>query len=291
MDAEWQYNLLDEDMPLSTDLDDPFGSIPPEMDLSLFDSYQSANDTALAMGDPSLGLAIACDEYLPDGEYTDFLADVPSRTDNSSFPNTDCLTTFDELIVSDVLGLSQNSMDHVTFASGSSLSPDFESTIISPCITRFPPLWHSPELNYMRNNISSSSSAHQDSPLSSGTISTSSPSKSINEFSLVQNGKATRGKKSPLRALSRDLRHLLRPEVCYLCLKGHPYKRELREHIKVHHPVAASSLGIDMARPVCNACGKTFSRPCNLKRHMDTSCKGLAGKRVNTRVNYKKKPS
>ncbi|KAM0420173.1 hypothetical protein ACHAPD_003742 [Fusarium lateritium] len=105
MDAEWQYNLLDEDMPLSTDLDDPFGSIPPEMDLSLFDSYQSANDTALAMGDPSLGLAIACDEYLPDGEYTDFLADVPSRTDNSSFPNTDCLTTFDELIVSDVLVL------------------------------------------------------------------------------------------------------------------------------------------------------------------------------------------
>ncbi|KAL6912592.1 hypothetical protein FSST1_010352 [Fusarium sambucinum] len=105
MDDEWQYNLLDEDMPLSTDLNDPFGSIPPEMDLSLFGSYQSAKYTASAMGDPSLGLAITCDEYLPDEAYTDFLADVTSRTDNSSFQNTDCLTTFDELIVSDVLVL------------------------------------------------------------------------------------------------------------------------------------------------------------------------------------------
>ncbi|KAF5697894.1 hypothetical protein FMUND_15265 [Fusarium mundagurra] len=98
MDAEWQYNLLNEDMSLSMDLNDPFGSIPPEMDLSLFDSYQPADDTALTMGDPLLGLAIACDEYLPDGAYPDFLADVTSRTDNSSFPNTDCPTTFDELI-------------------------------------------------------------------------------------------------------------------------------------------------------------------------------------------------
>ncbi|EMT73871.1 hypothetical protein FOC4_h10017192, partial [Fusarium odoratissimum] len=98
MDAEWQYNLLDEDMSLIMDLNDPFGSIPPEMDLSLFDSYQPADDTALTMRDPLLGLAIACDEYLPDGAYPDFLADVTSRTDNSSFPNTDCPTTFDELI-------------------------------------------------------------------------------------------------------------------------------------------------------------------------------------------------
>ncbi|KAJ4220225.1 hypothetical protein NW760_012145 [Fusarium oxysporum] len=75
MDAEWQYNLLDEDMSLIMDLNDPFGSIPPEMDLALFDSYQPADDTALTMGDPLLGLAIACDEYLPDGAYPDFLAD------------------------------------------------------------------------------------------------------------------------------------------------------------------------------------------------------------------------
>ncbi|RKL38751.1 hypothetical protein BFJ70_g6384 [Fusarium oxysporum] len=103
MDAEWQYNLLDEDMSLIMDLNDPFGSIPSEIDLSLVDSYQLADDTALTMGDPLLGRAIACDEYLPDGAYPDFLADVTSRTDNSSFPNTDCPTTFDELIVSDVL--------------------------------------------------------------------------------------------------------------------------------------------------------------------------------------------
>lgn len=205
MNAEWQYNLLDEDMSLIMDLNDPFGSIPPEMDLSLFDSYQPANNTALTMGDPLLGLAIACDDYLPDGAYPDFLADVTSRTDNSSFPNTDCPTTFDELIVSDVLGSSQNSMNHVTFSSSSSLSPDFESTIISPCITRSPALWHSPEMNYMRNNISSSSSAHQYSPLSSATLSTPSPSIPINESSLAQKGKATRGKKSPLR----NLRYIL----------------------------------------------------------------------------------
>ncbi|EWY89657.1 hypothetical protein FOYG_10461 [Fusarium oxysporum NRRL 32931] len=275
MNAEWQYNLLDEDMSLIMNLNDPFGSIPPEMDLSLFDSYQPADNTALTMGDPLLGLAIACDDHLPDGAYPDFLADVTSRTDNSSFPNTDCLTTFDELIVSDVLGSSQNSMDHVTFSSSSSLSPGFESTIISPCITRSPALWHSPEMNYMRNNISSSSSAHQYSPLSSATLSTPSPSIPINESSLAQKGKATRGKKSPLRNLSRDLRHIFKPEVCHLCFKGHPYTRELEEHIKVHHPAEASRLRIDMTRPVCNACRKTFSRPCNLKRHMDHSCKGL----------------
>lgn len=201
MDAEWHYSILGEDMSLIVDLNDPFGSIPPEMDLSLFDSYQPADETALTMGDPPLGLAIECDEYLPDRAYPEFLTDVTSRTDNSCFPNTDCLTTLDELFISDVLGSSQNRMDHVPFSSGSSLSPGFESTIISPCITRSPALWHSPELNYMQNNISTSSSAHQYSPLSSATLLTSSPSISINESSLAQKGKAIRGNKSPLRTL------------------------------------------------------------------------------------------
>ncbi|KAH7232903.1 hypothetical protein BKA59DRAFT_534670 [Fusarium tricinctum] len=242
MDAEWQYNLLEEDTSLTMDLNDPLGSVPPEMDLSHFHPYQPADDTVLTMGDPLLGLTIAFDECLPEGAYPDFLADVTSRTDNSFFPNTDCPTTFDGLFVSDVLGSSQNSMDYVTFPSGSSLSPGFESTIISPCSTRSPALWHSPGPNYMRNNIFSSSSAHQYSPFSSATLSTSTPSIPINESSLAQQGKATRGQKSPFRTLSRDLRHILRPEVCHLCFKRHPYTRELKEHIKVHHPAEASEL-------------------------------------------------
>ncbi|KAH6959463.1 hypothetical protein DER45DRAFT_538778 [Fusarium avenaceum] len=204
MDAEWQHSILDEDMSLFVDPNDPIGSIPPEMNLCLFDSYQPADETTLTMGDPLLGLAISCDEYLPDGAYPEFLANVTSRTDNSSFPNTDCLTTLDELFVSDVLDSSQNRMDQVPFSSGSSLSPSFESTIISSCITRSPAVWHSPEMNYMGNNIYASSSAHQYSPLSSATLLTSSPSISINESSLAQKGKGIRGKKSPLRTL-RDI--------------------------------------------------------------------------------------
>ncbi|KAH7173275.1 uncharacterized protein B0J16DRAFT_188444 [Fusarium flagelliforme] len=190
MDAEWQYNLLDEDMSLLMDLNDPFGSITPEMGLSLCDSYQPADDTALT-----------CDEYLPDGAYPDSLADVASQADNSSFPSTAFPTTFDELAVSDVLGSSQDSMDHAIFSDVSSLSPGFESTIISPRITRSPTLWHSPQLNYMRDNISSSSSAHQYLPLSTATISASSTSIAINESSLVQEGKTTRGKKSSHRTM------------------------------------------------------------------------------------------
>ncbi|KAJ4011063.1 hypothetical protein NW766_007695 [Fusarium irregulare] len=203
MDAEWQYNLFDEDMSLIMDLNDPFGFIPPEMDLSLCDPYQPADDMALTMGDPLSGLAVACNGNLPDGTLPDFLADVTSRADNSPFQNTAFPTTFDELIVSDVLGSSQDSMDFAISSDISSLSPGFESTIISPCITQSPALWQSPELNYMRDKIPSSSSAHQYSPSSSATIPTSPPSTSINGASLAQKRKATRGKKSPLRTMRK----------------------------------------------------------------------------------------
>lgn len=75
-------------------------------------------------------------------------------------------------------------------------------------------------------------------------------------------------------ASSRQLRQQDKPEKCPICSKGHPYRRELIEHINVYHSDDASRLGVKKTRPVCQYCKKSFARKCNRKRHLDNSCKG-----------------
>jgi hypothetical protein len=74
--------------------------------------------------------------------------------------------------------------------------------------------------------------------------------------------------------LKRAKRMVDKPEICLICQKGHPWRRELNRHYRTNHPVEADKMGISMARPVCRYCGKDFARHDHLKRHLKRKHRG-----------------
>lgn len=67
---------------------------------------------------------------------------------------------------------------------------------------------------------------------------------------------------------TRERRKIVRPVKCPACGKGHSYKGDLGRHIAVHHQDIAAEHGVSTEPRVCKWCGRTYTRPDRLTRHL-----------------------
>ncbi|KAK3389218.1 hypothetical protein B0H63DRAFT_518456 [Podospora didyma] len=79
--------------------------------------------------------------------------------------------------------------------------------------------------------------------------------------------RANRQGKSP-KLPARVERKIKKPVKCGRCGYGHAYNGDLKKHIRAKHPDYALELGLDLRRPQCQWCDRSFSRSDHLVRHL-----------------------